>query len=389
MDGKEEEKNDIQKNKLKWTEQVENIFISWADKAIVYKILHERAYKKNKLKNYAFTIPCVVLSTILASATFALSGDSNTIPKEYATYAQYSLGGVNIFIGILQTLQNFFKYAQMSEAHDSVSKQWYKLYRVINTELNIARNKRRDADEFMKFARMEFDRLIELSPDIPDNIVKAFKEGYIKKTDYELVEESNKKEKTADNNALELPDICGTISHTRAYRFDDIEEEEKKEDPFDELVKRINNNMNAASIYLGNKNRPETPGVSTNVPYNISSSLVFEKPGSKQQTPVNNADSIIQISNNTPTNQTDNSYIRSVIRNTPTKSLTASNTPVIQMNNSTPKSLTASNTPVNNTDAVVQINDNIPTPVNNTDAVVQINDNTVVISSDMDLNNMC
>ena len=160
MDSTDDEKVDSQKNKLKWTDQVENIFISWADKAIVYKILHEKAYKKNKLKNYAFTIPCVVLSTVLASATFALSGDSNTIPKEYSTYAQYGLGGVNIFIGILQTLQNFFKYAQMSEAHDSVSKQWYKLYRGINTELNIARNKRRDPDEFMKFARLEFDRLI-------------------------------------------------------------------------------------------------------------------------------------------------------------------------------------------------------------------------------------
>jgi hypothetical protein len=34
--------------------------------------LYERAYKKNRLKNYGFTIPCVCLSTILASATFAL-----------------------------------------------------------------------------------------------------------------------------------------------------------------------------------------------------------------------------------------------------------------------------------------------------------------------------
>jgi len=252
MDGKEEDKtNDSQKNKLRWTEQVENIFISWADKAIVYKVLHERSYKKNRLKNYAFTIPCVCLSTILASATFALSGDNSVIPNEYMVYAQYGLGGVNIIIGILQTLQNFFKYAQMSEAHDSVSKQWYKLYRIINTELGIARNKRRDADEFMQYARLEFDRLIELSPDIPDEIIKIFKT--------ETGQDINIKM----DGDLQLPDICGTITRTSAYRFDDIEEVEHKQDPFDELVKKINDNMSAASVYVNNGNsgrsRPTTP----------------------------------------------------------------------------------------------------------------------------------
>ena len=304
MDSTDDEKVDLQKNKLKWTDQVENIFISWADKAIVYKILHEKAYKKNKLKNYAFTIPCVVLSTVLASATFALSGDSNTIPKEYSTYAQYGLGGVNIFIGILQTLQNFFKYAQMSEAHDSVSKQWYKLYRGINTELNIARNKRRDADEFMKFARLEFDRLIELSPDIPDNIVKSFKNDYIKKPD-DVIDVNHKKEKISLNgdNTLELPDICGTISHTRAYRFDDIEEEaEKKGDAFDDLVKRISNNMNATTYLFGNnRSRPQTPASNLNLnqPYTLTSTLIYDKQPTKPNTPVNNSDVRVEI-NDTP-----------------------------------------------------------------------------------------
>ena len=308
MSDKEEQNTDIQKNKLKWTEQVENIFISWADKAIVYKILHERAYKKNKLKNYAFTIPCVVLSTILASATFALSGDSNTIPKEYATYAQYGLGGVNIFIGILQTLQNFFKYAQMSEAHDSVSKQWYKLYRVINTELNIARNKRRDADEFMKFARMEFDRLIELSPDIPDNIVKAFKDHYI--NDKSIIGNiDNKNENSNIDDTLELPDICGTISHTKAYRFDDIEEEsEKKVDPFDELVKKINNNMAATNILFGNnRTRPQTPSGQNNQPYSLSGNFTFDNNLSKKNSPNHSQNG------SKPSTPSNNSEVRIVI----------------------------------------------------------------------------
>lgn len=260
MEGKEEDNSLSQqqfKNKLRWTDQLEDVLISWADKAIVYKILHEKAYKLNKLKNYAFTIPCVCLSTILASATFALSGDSKLIPDDTMTFAQYGLGGVNIIIGILQTLQNFFKYAQMSEAHDSVSKQWYKLYRMINTELNIARNKRKDADEFMKYCRLEFDRLIDLSPDIPDKIIKAFKENYLKKMDKEITNESNrgKISPTVAEDMLDLPDICGIVYHTRAYRFEDKEElpvePPKKEDPFEKLVQKITNQMAATSYVLG------------------------------------------------------------------------------------------------------------------------------------------
>jgi hypothetical protein len=107
----------------------------------------------------------------------------------------------------------------------------------------------------MKYARLEFDRLIELSPDIPDEIIKLFKK------------ETGSLTKTIKlDGELQLPDICGTIPRTSAYRFDDIEEVVQKHDPFDELVKKINDNMNASSMYVGGtggsngRSRPTTPG---------------------------------------------------------------------------------------------------------------------------------
>ena len=290
MEEVENQNPDSKRNRLKWTEQVENILISWSDKAIVYKILHEKASQLNKQRNYGFTIPCVCLSTILASATFALSGDSQMIPREYMTYAQYGLGGVNIIIGILQTLQNFFKYAQMSEAHDSVSKQWYKLYRIIHTELNIARNKRRDADEFMKFCRMEYDRLIELSPDIPEKLIKNFKEGYLKKLDRQQRLEDIKDNVSIES--LELPDICGKIEHTKAYRFDDHEEEDEKGDAFDDLIKKISNNMFATNLIL---NRNPTPGTPLSPVDNLSKTS-FPNPIPSEYQNENNQEVKIDIS---------------------------------------------------------------------------------------------
>ena len=224
------------RGKLRWTTQVENILAGWADKAIVYKWFHMHSANKYKKLNYGFSIPCVILSTILASATFSISGDGGPIPDQYKDYATYTIGGLNIFVGILQTLQNLFKYAQNSEAHDSVSKQWYKLYRVINTEINLERNKRRDADEFLKYCRAEFDRLVEQSPNIPKHIVLEFKQKF---------------KNTAD---LDLPDICDVIEHTRTYPKDDIEpvaESVKKDDDIESIIHKINNNITTANMLMG------------------------------------------------------------------------------------------------------------------------------------------
>ena len=192
--------------RVRWTSQLEKILIGWADKAIVYKWFHYRSAKKYKKLNYGFTIPCVLLSSILASASFSITGEGGLIPDQWKEIAQYIIGGVNIIIGALQTLQNFFKFAQNCEAHDSVGKQWFKFYRMINTELSIERNKRKDADDFLKYSRLEYDRLIELSPTIPGYIIEQFKKEFAHVKD------------------LELPDICNVIEHTVSFKHDDIEE---------------------------------------------------------------------------------------------------------------------------------------------------------------------
>jgi hypothetical protein len=77
---------------------------------------------------------------------------------------------------------------------------------MINTELSIERNKRKDADDFLKYSRLEYDRLIELSPTIPGYIIEQFKKEFAHVKD------------------LELPDICNVIEHTVSFKHDDIEE---------------------------------------------------------------------------------------------------------------------------------------------------------------------
>jgi len=233
--------------RVRWTEQLEKILIGWADKAIVYKWFHYRSAKKYKKLNYGFTIPCVLLSSILASASFSITGEGGLIPDNWKEIAQYIIGGVNIIIGALQTLQNFFKFAQNCEAHDSVGKQWFKFYRMITTELSIERNKRKDADDFLKYSRLEYDRLIELSPTVPGYIIEEFKKEFAHVKD------------------LELPDICNVIEHTVSFKHDDIEDTVVDTNDISHILSRLDKSVFGQSSIVTFNNEI------SNIDYNNSS----------------------------------------------------------------------------------------------------------------------
>ena len=158
--------------RLTWTNETEALLQGWADISSCFKWMHENSFRKySKVNNY-FAIPIIVLSTISGTLNVSLQG---YVPAQYLNVAQAGIGGLGIFTGILTTLQNLFKYAQLSEAHNNVSIGWSKLNRNIQIELSVERSSRKDADSFIKICRSEYDRLIEQSPTIPIDIINAFK----------------------------------------------------------------------------------------------------------------------------------------------------------------------------------------------------------------------
>ena len=51
------------------------------------------------------------------------------------------VGGINIFAGILSTLQNFLRYAELMEGHRSAGVSWSKFGRNISVELALYKKK--------------------------------------------------------------------------------------------------------------------------------------------------------------------------------------------------------------------------------------------------------
>ncbi len=192
--------------KLSWTRRVEYILAKWADGASCFKWLHEQAYRKFKTKNNWFTIPVIILSTLTGALNVGMQG---YVPDAYMGYAQIGVGSVNIFAGILTTLQSKFQYAEMSEAHFQAFVGWSRLSRLISNELSLERSHRRNPNDLVKICKAEYERLMEQSPLVPSDIVIEFEKIF-----------GTRKE-------IIFPDIADHLVHTEAY--DDIKERKDRE----------------------------------------------------------------------------------------------------------------------------------------------------------------
>lgn len=152
-----------------WRKEHEDILKKWADKAVCFKLMHEKAHKKYWSLNAWFNIPIIIISTITGTGNFA-SGSF----KEYSEMLSFIIGGFNIFAGILATISNYTGIAKKLEAHNFACISWDKYSRKIQIELSKVRSERANAREFIKQAGEDYDRLVEISPILPNDIIRWF-----------------------------------------------------------------------------------------------------------------------------------------------------------------------------------------------------------------------
>ena len=182
-----------------WTDECEELLAEWSEKASCYRWLHGRSEKSYQKWYYCFSIPVIILSTLTGAANV---GMDSFVPQESKSIASAIVGGVNIFAGIISTLQNFLKVAELMEAHRIAGVSWGKLQRNIAIELALDPTRRVLQTDFLKLSRAEYDRLIEAGPIIDDNIIAQF----------------NKKFK---NYEVSKPSICNGLDKCEIYKVKD------------------------------------------------------------------------------------------------------------------------------------------------------------------------
>ena len=161
----------IQKEKRNyWKEEEELILKDWADKAQCYEWMHLKAHEKYKSKKTWFTIPVIIISTITGTANFA----QERFGQNMVQYVVMVIGTLNLIAAIITTVYQFLKISELNESYRMSALSWGKYYRVIKTELLKHPLDRKSHEHIVKYASEEYDRLIEISPLIPKNIIKKF-----------------------------------------------------------------------------------------------------------------------------------------------------------------------------------------------------------------------
>ena len=73
---------------------------------------------------------------------------------------------------------SFLKYAEVYEAHRIAAVSWSSLGRSIQIELALKEERRKNCRDFLKVSRAEYDRLLESSPGIDQDIIALFNKRF-------------------------------------------------------------------------------------------------------------------------------------------------------------------------------------------------------------------
>ena len=203
-----------------WSEQEEYLLALFADRALCYKLLNEKASRAFARKNMWFAIPVIILSTLVGSANL---GVQSYVPSSSQSTASAIIGIISLFSGVLTTLQTFFAFSTKSESHRNASSGWGKLNRLVFSQLSLERAKRLPVKDFLRQSKSEYDRLMEQSPVVPSPILRQFVEDIRR------------------YNSIMLPEECGNLIHSASWehaRKQRVAFLESKEDP-DESTSRL------------------------------------------------------------------------------------------------------------------------------------------------------
>ena len=160
---------------------VRHLLEKWMSHAMVYRVLHHTASEDYDTSNTFYKIPAIVITAISAGLAFSVQ----VFPEETSLYVPVLVGMLNLTAGVFTTITNFKKLPELSEANKIAAVNFSKLHRKIKQKLTLCREEK-ISDEFVNSIREDLDNLIESSPPIRQNIIKAFSNKHKNKREIQL-----------------------------------------------------------------------------------------------------------------------------------------------------------------------------------------------------------
>jgi hypothetical protein len=161
----------VETNKhITWDDSIEKILSELGDESQINAYLHKKAQIYYTHKNIKYQLPIIILS--------ALSGTGNFISSNFPDYSEYiilGVGGMSIFTSIISSVAQFLQISQLGENHRMSYLSWEKFHSTIKFQLNKKREIRDNIKDFLNIIFPEYQRLKEISADIPKHICETLK----------------------------------------------------------------------------------------------------------------------------------------------------------------------------------------------------------------------
>mgnify|MGYP003653681620 FL=1 len=194
-----------------WKEEEENILKRWSDQALCYEYLHHTCRQIYKRRNAWFSIPVIIISTVCGTANFA----QDRFSQEYQETVVVSIGCLSLLAGIITTIYNFLQVSEINEGHRVATLGFAKYHKHPLDRI--------DPRLALKMYKDEYERLLEVSPEILKKVLKSFKSRF------------------KNNELLIKPDICNRLKPTKIYEITDDEREK--------MIKEIDNSYEEQTVW--------------------------------------------------------------------------------------------------------------------------------------------
>ena len=156
-----------------WTSILEDYFSSSGEKAHCLAWCHKQAEALYSNRRNWIDIPSIMLSSVIG---FLNAGSSSMFPDP--KISSIALGVGSLVVGVLQTVNTYFAWAKRAEGHRISSIQYAKLYRFLKIEMALPRSQRMNPNDLLKKIKDDYDRLQEISPLLPNQVIQEFKQKF-------------------------------------------------------------------------------------------------------------------------------------------------------------------------------------------------------------------
>lgn len=184
-----------QSSKVKWSKSIETMLATWCDQAKCFEWMHTQAFGVFDRKARIIMICSNVLTAVSGLTNVIAGGISvNGIPLAYL------FGSLSIAVSIANMLQEKLAYGATAIEHRQWAAAWGSIRRRIEEEVSIPPESRKECGTFLKFLRQDINKVsadgaVKIPQSIRDDCYKKF----------------------SDIPGFELPDICGSMEHTKVY----------------------------------------------------------------------------------------------------------------------------------------------------------------------------